>query len=164
MKFPTAEQALRWAYETQAKGNSTACSSLGAGRCPTSLDDRVNDKLMQAQSILFMCERELTTLHAAYIKVQFGREVEGMETLNSYVRNFDNLKGVKRRSIDVIICAYCGERIGMQAMRRSLNCGMLKATNIRNSVYEILDGVHTDAMDTVYSLLHNKGLMLKVIK
>ncbi len=160
MKFATPEQALRWAYETQASG-----SFASTGRAVSSVPskDSFTVRIMQAQSILFMCEKDLSILHAAYVKVQFGREGCTLGILTEHIRNAEPVKGINRRSIEVIIRSYCGDRIGMREIRRSLNCGMLKASMTRNIIFDLLDAVHSNAMDKVRTLLAEKGLLLKII-
>ena len=44
-----------------------------------------------------------------------------------------------RRGIQQIIRAYCGERTGLREIRKSLECGMLKAATLRNRAYDALD-------------------------
>jgi len=43
--------------------------------------------------------------------------------------------------------AYCGERIGLREIRKSLNSGMLKAASLRNRGYDLLDVIHEQAME-----------------
>ncbi|MBN9124790.1 MAG: hypothetical protein BGO99_00150 [Nitrosospira sp. 56-18] len=165
MKFSSPEHALKWAYETisrpivkissvnDMREASRAGGSSGNGELTA------HDRHAQAALILALCERVLPTLHMAYVRIQFGREAAGSDILAHHLAaNFGT--GVhSRRSIDQIIRAYCGERIGLREIRASLRCGMLKAASLRNRSYDALDAIHAQAMDRLRMEMEARGLL-----
>lgn len=165
MKFSSPERALRWAYETASRpivkissvndmreGNQ-AGGAAGNGELTT------HDRHAQAALILSLCERVLPALHMAYVRTQFGREAGGFDLLVCHLAaNFGTgLHG--RRSIEQIIRAYCGEKIGLREIRKSMSCGMLKAVSYRNQAYDVLDVLHAQAMDRLRMEMENRGLL-----
>lgn len=165
MKFSSPEHALKWAYETisrpivkissvnDMREASRAGGSSGNGELTA------HDRHAQAALILALCERVLPTLHMAYVRIQFGREAAGSDILAHHLAaNFGT--GVhSRRSIDQIIRAYCGERIGLREIRASLRCGMLKAASLRNRSYDALDAIHAQAMDRLRMEMEARELL-----
>ena len=126
MQFNNPQHALRWAYEA--------------------LDQR-GDLHAEATLLLSKCERALGPLHFSYIRVQFGREAGGFEMLGRHLAANFGAGQHRSRAIEQIIMAYCGERIGLREIRKSLNSGMLKAASLRNRGYDLLDVIHEQAME-----------------
>jgi hypothetical protein len=58
-----------------------------------------------------------------------------------------------------MIRAYCGEKIGLREIRKSMSCGMLKAVSYRNQAYDTLDVIHAQTMDQVGIEMENRGLL-----
>jgi hypothetical protein len=165
MKFSSPERALKWAYETISRPivkissvNDMRAASR-AGQASGNGELTVHDRHAQAALILALCERVLPTLHMAYVRIQFGREAAGSDILAHHLAaNFGT--GVhSRRSIDQIVRAYCGERIGLREIRKSLRCGMLKAVALRNKAYDALDAIHAQAMDRLHMEMESRGLL-----
>lgn len=161
MKFHSPERALKWAFETISRpivNISSVKGSVSEGG-----DCGAHDRHAEAALILALCERILPTLHMAYVRIQFGRESIGLDVLSHHLAaNFGT--GVhSRRSIELIIRAYCGEKIGLREIRRSLNCGMLKAVSLRNMAYDSLDAIHAQAMDRIRMEMDAKGLLNSVM-
>jgi hypothetical protein len=165
MKFKGPEHALKWAYETISRPivkissvNDMREASMAAGSSGNG-ELTVHDRHAQAALILALCERVLPTLHMAYVRIQFGREASGSDILAHHLAaNFGT--GVhSRRSIDLIIRAYCGERTGLREIRKSLRCGMLKAVSLRNRAYDALDVLHAQAMDRLRMEMEARGLV-----
>jgi hypothetical protein len=145
MRFSSPHQALRWAYETSNKPVGHSIS---------------HDTQAQAAMILSMCERVLPALHMAYIRVQFGRNGEGFALLAHHISANAGAGIHSRRTIEKIIRAYCGERVGLREIRKSMNCGMLKAVSYRNQAYDMLDSIHLQSMDRLREEMGNRGLII----
>jgi hypothetical protein len=145
MKFSSPQHALRWAYETSSKPVGHSIS---------------HDTQAQAAMILSMCERVLPALHMAYIRVQFGREAGGMDLLAHHLSANFGVGIHSRRSLEKILRAYCGEKIGLRDIRKSMNCGMLKAVSYRNQAYDTLDTIHLQAMDRLREGMEKRGLII----
>ena len=64
-----------------------------------------------------------------------------------------------RRGIEQVIRAYCGEKIGLREIRKTMSCGTLKAAALRNGGYDVLDLIHAQAMDILDREMHNRGLL-----
>ncbi|MGH8685408.1 MAG: hypothetical protein ACREUM_08690, partial [Nitrosospira sp.] len=58
-----------------------------------------------------------------------------------------------------IIRAYCGEKIGLREIRKSMSCGMLKAVSYRNQAYDAMDVLHAQAMDRLRMEMESRGLL-----
>jgi hypothetical protein len=138
MKFRNPEHALRWAYE-QINGPYT----------PDHGD---------AALLLGLCERVLSPLHMAYVRVQFGREANGFDLLARHLAANFGVGVHSRRGIEQVIRAYCGEKIGLREIRKSFGSGMLKAASLRNQGYDMLDVIHAQAMDTLHTEMEERGM------
>lgn len=165
MKFGNPEHALKWAFET-CSTPIVKISSINAMRAAGTVAGSagnpgltVHDRHAQAALILTLCERVLSPLHLAYIRVQFGREAGGIAPLVQYLAAGFGTGLHHRRGIERILRAYCGERVGLREIRRSLACGMLKAVSCRNQVYDRLDVLHAQAMDRLGRAMMEKGLI-----
>jgi hypothetical protein len=161
MRFKSAQHALRFAYETVNRP-IVKISSINAMRGPDSGtgEDELSpyDLHTQAALILLMCERALPALHMAYVRVQFGREAGGVDMLARHLAaNFGT--GIhSRRGIEQIIRGYCGEKMGIREIKKSMACGMLKAVSYRNRGYDVLDVIHVQAIDILQSEMDIRGL------
>lgn len=135
MKFNNPQHALRWAYETLNRPMVRVN------------DEPSSDPHAEASLLLSKCERVLSSLHFAYISVQFGREASGFDLLVRYISANLGDRSSCIRGIEQIIRAYCGQKIGLREIRKSLNTGMLKAASMRNRGYDYLDAIHDQAME-----------------
>ncbi|WP_090369186.1 hypothetical protein [Nitrosospira sp. Nl5] len=142
MKFANPERALRWAYETNSRP----------------IGDNV-DRHSEAALIIGLCERVLPVLHMAYVRIQFGREASGFPVLSNHLAHTFGTGLHSRRSIEKIIRAYCGEKIGLREIRKAMNCGMLKAASYRNQAYDALDVIHVQSMDRLRTEMEVRGYM-----
>ena len=165
MKFSSPERALKWAYETISRPIVKISSvndmreASRAGGASGNGELTAHDRHAQAALILALCERVLPTLHMAYVRIQFGREAAGFDILAHHLAANFSTGLHSRRSIDQIIRAYCGERIGMREIRKSLCCGMLKAVSLRNRAYDTLDMIHAQAMDRLRMEMEARELL-----
>lgn len=165
MKFNDPQHALRWAFETSSRP-IVKISSLNAMRGSDktgeggAIDDlTVYDLHAQAALILSLCERVLSQLHLAYLRVQFGREASGFDLLARYLAGNFGTGMHNRRGIEQIIRAYCGEKIGLREIRKSMACGMLKAASLRNRGYDALDLIHEQTMDILQREMESRDLL-----
>jgi hypothetical protein len=167
MRFTNPQHALRWAFETCNKPIVTVSTSADSRELSRSGETASNGSLnqrerhAQAALILSLCERSLSPLHMAYIRVQFGREASGFDLLAHHLAaNFGT--GIHCRRTIVIIRAYCGEKIGLRDIRKSMSCRMLKAVSYRNQAYDLLDSIHLQAMERLRAEMDKKGLLSQV--
>jgi hypothetical protein len=164
MKFNNPRHALRWAYET-TNTPIIKISSVNAMRGPNKAGGAVEgeltayDRHAQAALILSLCERALPSLHMAYVRVQFGREAGGFDLLARHLAANFGTGLHSRRGIEQIVRAYCGEKIGLREIRRSMSCGTLKAAALRNGGYDALDMIHAQTMDILEREMHSRGLL-----
>jgi hypothetical protein len=168
MNFNDPQHALSWAYETTSRP-IVKISSVNAMRGPDRTGEGANGELTaydlhaQAALILSLCNRILSDLHMAYINVQFGREASGFDLLSRHLAaNFGT--GIhNRRGIEQIIRAYCGQKIGLREIRKTMACGMLKAASLRNRGYDALDLIHDQAMDMLQREMESRGLLQSAV-
>lgn len=156
-RYANPMQALRWAYEATNIPVVTLSpvGEIRGGKGNIS----ANDRHVQANLILSMCERVLPALHMAYIRVQFGREAGGFDLLTRHLAANFGTGLHSRRGIEQIIRAYCGEKIGLREIRKCMACGTLKAAALRNGGYDALDLIHTQAMDILEREMNVRGLL-----
>jgi len=165
MKFRNPEHALRWAYETTNRPIVKISSvndmreASRAGGAGGNGELTAHDRHAQAALILSLCERTLPAPHMAYVRVQYGREASGFELLGRHLAANFGTGLHSRRSIEQIIRAYCGEKIGLREIRKSMSCGMLKAVSYRNQAYDALDAIHAQAMDRLSMEMESRGLL-----
>lgn len=169
MKFNNPQHALSWAYETSSRPIVKISSvnamrgSDRAGEGSASDELTAYDLHAQAALILSLCERVLSELHMAYVRVQFGREASGFDLLGRHLAANFGTGMHSRRAIEQIIRAYCGEKIGLRELRKSLSCGMLKAASLRNRGYDTLDLLHDQAMEILQREMESRGLLQSTV-
>lgn len=146
MRFNNPKSVLRWAYETTNTPILRISPPAFTVRRSSNKQDDF-DRHAQAALIIARCERVLSPLHMDYIRVQFGREASGFESLSRHLAANFGAGIYARRAIEIIIRAYCGEKIGLREIRKALACGMLKAASLRNQGYDQLDALHSQAME-----------------
>jgi hypothetical protein len=166
MKFTGPAHALRWAFETSNKPIVTVSTSADSrelsrtGETASNGSFNQRERHAQAAHMLELCERSLSPLHMAYIRVQFGREASGFDLLVHHLAANLGTGTHSRRTIEKIIRAYCGEKIGLREIRKCMSCGMLKAVSYRNRAYDELDHIHLQAMERLRGEMEKKGLLL----
>jgi hypothetical protein len=162
MQFSSPEHALRWSYEISNRP-IVKVSSINGMRGPESaITEEItsHDQHAQAALIIGMCERILSPLHMAYVRVQFGRENGGFDLLGRHLVGGFGTGLHSRRGIEQIIRAYCGEKIGLRELKKSMSCGMLKAASLRSRGYDMLDSLHAQAMDTISQEMEERNLKI----
>jgi len=161
MKFRSPEHALTWAYETINRPIvklSSVNDMREKGKSGTNDEMTPHDRHAQAAMILAMCERVLPTLHMAYVQVQFGRDGTGFSIMSYYLAGTFGTGLHSRRAIELMIRSYCGDRVGLREIKKTMSCGMLKAVSIRNRAYDALDAIHAQTMDRLAAEMECAGL------
>lgn len=159
MRFYSAEQALKFAFETMNRP-IVKVASINAmwGSDGRPVDElTAHDRHAQAAMILSLCERVLPDLHMAYVRVQFGREPSGFEMLGRYLAGQYGTGLHSRRGIEQVIRSYCGDKGGIREIKKLMQCGQLKAFFYRNRGFDALDAIHAQAMDYVWSEMQEGG-------
>jgi hypothetical protein len=131
----------------------------GAGETGAAGELTAYDRHAQAALILGLCERILSDLHIAYVRVQYGREASGFDLLGRHLAANFGTGMHSRRGVELIIRTYCGQKTGLRELRKSMSCGMLKAASLRNRGYDALDMIHDQAMDTLQREMESRGLL-----
>lgn len=162
MQFRSPEHTLRWAYETINRPivkissiNEMRGAERGSGEEITP-----HDMHAQAALIIGLCERVLSPLHMAYVRVQFGRDTSGFELLARHIAGCFGTGIHNRRGIEKIIRLYCGEKGGLRELKLRLSCGMLKAASLRNLGYDALDAIHAQAMDVFWLSMQSREISI----
>ena len=143
--FRSADQALRWAYNTSARPIvklSAVNRMRGAQRLSSELTPY--ERHAQAAQIAKMVS-SLDTLERAYVRANYAREVtsEEYEALTRFCRGA-LIPGVRAERAVVTICsAYLGEHVGWRRLRSELRCRQDKVPPIRDAIYSALDGLHS---------------------
>ena len=164
MKFNNPRHALRWAYET-TNTPIIKISSVNAMRGPDSAGGPAEGELTaydrHAQAALILESMRARTARAAS-----GLRPRPVRPGSRRIRHADAPpcrkfwhRGAQPAWIEQIIRAYCGEKIGLREIRKSMSCGTLKAAALRNGGYDVLDLIHAQAMDILDREMHSRGLL-----
>lgn len=152
MQFNDVESALRFAFEMTNRPivKISSINAMRGAETRSSSELTPYDRHAQAAMILSLCERVLSPLHMAYVRVQFGREASGFDLLVRHLAANFGTGLHNRRGIEQIIRSYCGDRGGLREIKRKLGCGTLKAAALRERGFDALDRLHAQAMDYVW--------------
>lgn len=150
MHFESSEHALRWAYEVLARP-IVKISSVNGMRGPERSCEVMTpqDVHTQAAMIISACERVLSPLQLAYVKIKYGCDGKGLELLLLHVHECLGSQH-SRQTIKHIVLSYCGNGGGIREIKRSVGCGFLRAALIRSRGYDALDVIHAQAMDNIW--------------
>jgi len=143
--FRSAEHALRWAYLTRAmpivaRTQLTALAHGGTQTRTTGLSGY--ERHAQAALIFSLAERVLNPLENAYLTVQYGRDSAGLDAVVTYLVGRLGSGAYYRRGVAKLVRAYCGERIGISAIRYDLACRKATALDLRRQAFDIMDALH----------------------
>ncbi|HCA27553.1 MAG TPA: hypothetical protein DEP05_07955 [Betaproteobacteria bacterium] len=143
--FRNAEHALRWAYLTRAmpivaRTQLSALAYGGSQGGATGLNGY--ERHAQAALIFSLAERVLNPLENAYLTVQYGRDSAGIDALVAYLVGQLGSGAYYRRGVAKLVRAYCGERIGISAIRYDLACRKTTALDLRKQAFDMLDVLH----------------------
>src|SRR5687768_15996275 len=147
MRFASPQHALRWAYETTTRPIiNTSWVSITDKFLLANDELTAHDCHAQAALILSLMGRVLSPLHVAYVDMQYGRNGAGLSLLMRYVAATMGTGVYRKRAIDQLVRAYCGQKIGIREIRKSLECGTTKAAAVRDKVYACLDNLEAHSM------------------
>lgn len=165
MQFKSPEHALRWAFEMTNRPivKISSVNTMRGAETQSNSEMTVHDRHAQAALIVGLCERVLSSLHMAYVRAQFGRDASGFDLLTYHLAANFGTGLHSRRCIEKIIRSYCGEKVGIREIKKSMACGMLKAVSYRNQAYDTLDLIHTQAMDRLGMEMEIRGLRVAII-
>lgn len=152
MQFNDAESALRFAFEMSSRPvvKISSINAMRGAETRSNAELTPYDRHAQAAMIQSLCERVLSPLHMAYVKVKYGRDASGFDLLVRHIAANFGTGLHNRRGIEQIIRTYCGERGGLREIKRKFGCGTLKAADYRERGYDALDRLHVQAMDYVW--------------
>lgn len=161
VQFNSPEHALSWAYELTNRPivKISSVNTMRGAETQSSSELTAHDRHAQAALIVGLCERVLPSLHMAYVRAQFGREASGFDLLTHHLAANFGTGLHSRRSIEQIIRSYCGEKVGLREIKKSMACGVLKAVSYRNQAYDTLDVIHAQAMDRFGMEMEQRGLL-----
>jgi hypothetical protein len=161
MQFRNPGHALRWAFQVM-NGDIVKVSSINKMRGPSGYGELTpQDRHAQAALIMSLCERVLSTLHMAYVKVQFGKDSAGLDILASYIAGQFGTGMHSRRAIYQIIRGYCGDKVTLNDLRASMRVGHIQASATRNKGYYALDTIHGQVMTSLWREMEERELLVK---
>lgn len=163
MEFRSASSALKWAYlimGTDLCKTSSIYSMSGAGRDAarelTGLERRG-----QASMIVGSVARavgEGSPGHA-YLLMQYGRDAALLDVLVRHIVAGMPTGAYSRRGIEKCVRSYCGQEIGIEALRKDLNIRKADALQYRRDMYQRLDVLHRATMAAAHDALRVAGLI-----
>src|SRR5687768_2480018 len=160
MRFASPQHALRWAYETTTRPIiNTSWVSVTDRFLLANNELTAHDCHAQAALILSLMGRVLPPLHVAYVDMQYGRNGEGLPLLLRYVAGSMGTGVYRKRAIDQMIRAYCGQKISIREIRKNLQCSATKAAELRNRAYACLDSLDGYAMAILQGEMEKAGML-----
>lgn len=163
MEFRSAHAALKWAYQVLA---SEICktSAVYAMRGPDAARElTAQEKHGQAALIVGMVDRAIGkgSVEHAYLIMQYGRSAEFINALVGYAAAGLATGFHSRRGIEKCVRNYCGQEIGISAIRMDLRIRKEDALAVRRDVFARLDTLHRNAMNSADAVLREAGLILE---
>ncbi len=143
LSFYSADQALRWAYNTTARP-VLKLSSIYTMRGPaaTYTDMTPHERRAQAAQIQGVVDG-MESLDAAYVHANYGREISEQEydLIVGYCEKA--LTPIRARRGIILLCSeYMGQHVGWRSLRSSLSCRNNDVPVIRDRIFSELDTVH----------------------
>jgi hypothetical protein len=150
MQFRNPGHALRWAFQV-INEPIVKVSSINKMRGPSGHGELTpQDRHAQAALIMSLCERVLSSLHMAYVKVQFGKDLSGMDILAHHLARQFGTGVHSRRAIEQIIRGYCGDRLVLSELKREMKARYPNAVASRNKGYDALDALNSYVMGVLW--------------
>jgi hypothetical protein len=150
MQFRNPGHALRWAFQV-INEPIVKVSSINKMRGPSGYGELTpQDRHAQAALIMSLCERVLSSLHMAYVRVQFGKDSSGMDALARYLAGQFGTGLHSRRAIEQIIRGYCGDKLVLTELRKELKARYPNAVASRNKGYDALDAMNSHVMSVLW--------------
>jgi hypothetical protein len=160
MQFRNPGHALRWAFQV-INEPIVKVSSINKMRGPSGHGEMTpHDRHAQAALIIGLCERVLSPLHFAYVKVQFGKDCTGMDILARHIAGCFGTGLHSRRGIEQIIRGYCGDRVTLSDLKISMRVGHIQAAALRNKGYYVLDSIHAQFMTSLWREMEERELLV----
>jgi hypothetical protein len=163
MEFRSAQAALRWAYQTMA-GDICKTSGLYSSSPGSGGDLNEREKHAQAAQIVAMIERQLGSGSPgmAYLIMQYGRNATHIGVLVNYAAAGLATGFNSRRGIEKCIRSYCGQTIGIHAIRTDLRISLKSAQDTRRDVFGRMDSLHRITIGQIDEVLRQAGLIAEV--
>lgn len=161
MQFRNPGHALRWAFQV-INEPIVKVSSINKMRGPSGHGELTpQDRHAQAALIMSLCERVLSSLHMAYVKVQFGKDLSGMDILARYLAGQFGTGLHSRRAIEQIIRGHCGEGLVLSELKSAMRIGYLHAVAVRKKGYAALDRINSEAMSALWREMEQRELLVQ---
>lgn len=125
-----------------------------------------HDRHAQAAMIMSMVERVVDVYGQAYLKAQYGRELNGGEQADKVREILVRCvmaampTGVhSSRGVSKLITIYFGGKITMVSVRTDFRCKMATSFEYRNLAFSVLDKIHANAEAAIHAELEKAGLI-----
>lgn len=163
MEFKSANAALKWAYQVMASTICKTTSIYAMSGADAAIDLTAHEKHGQAALIVGMVERAVGagSVGHAYLTMQYGRSAEHIDVLVRYVAAGMPTGIHSRRGLEKCIRNYCGQQIGISAIRTDLKTRKETALEVRRDVFSRLDVLHRNVMDAAEASLREAKLILE---
>jgi len=163
MKFQSGHSALKWAYrvmETDLCKTSSIYSMTGTGR-DAARELTGQERHGQAAMIVGRVIRavgEGSPGHA-YLLMQYGRDAESVDVVVRYLAAGLGTGLHSRRAIEKCVRSYCGQTIGIEAVRTDLKIRKADALEYRRDLYRRMDVLHRTTLSVAEDALMVAGLI-----
>lgn len=155
----TPDRTLRHAYELLSRPVVEA-PRLNPMPCGVPPGMNEYERRAEAATLVRWCERNLTLVEMAYVRAQFGgerRELD-MMLLEAHVMQQYEPDGNVRKGIQLSVCAYLGDRIGLRRIRKVMGCQTAKAIALQHWTHSVLARLHKKV---VYRIYNNSGIWMQ---
>jgi len=164
--FKSAHHALQFAFRTLGMP-IVKMSSINSMRGPGGNGDMTpHDRHAQAALIMAIVERAVDVNGQAYLRAHYGHELDFGEHKHDLMNHLTKVvigslptgthypRGVRK-----LIINYFGGSIGMCSVRCDMHCGIIKANEYRNMVFQALNVIANRADCEADSALRAAGLI-----
>ncbi len=162
MEFASADQALRWAYNTQ-RSVVLKLSGIYRMRGPAATNNGVSVFERHAQSAqVTKLVDDLTPLERAYIHAKYARACskEDSELLIKFGQRALKYRGKNRRGVTLLCLSYLGQRASWRAIRQEFGCAQNQVPVLKDAVFSAFDQLHDRVSEYLGRRLTRSGLII----
>lgn len=163
MEFKSAHSALKWAFRVMASDLCKTSSVYSMSGPDAARELTAQEQHAQAAIIASIAARSVGEGSAGhgYLLMQYGRSAEGIDMVVRHIAAGLGTGLHSRRAIEKCVRSYCGQTIGIEAVRTDLKIRKADALEYRRDMYRRMDLLHNMAIGAVEAALMVAGLIVE---
>lgn len=167
-RFSSAHSALQWAFTVSSVPiiKQPSINHMYGRPKATSKNELLrgltrDEACKQAQNIIGIINRLDDTAMKQYLFAYYAGRTDDKDISMIMTKIFSSFGSAisRRRGIRKIVLKYLGHDIGKREIRDALKCNRNDVEHYISSVYDVLDTLHNNSLDSVENELKNKGLV-----